>query len=555
LIATIENKSLPVSPATHVAFLCVLGLAAILAYSNNFTAEFVYDDYPFILENPAVRSLSDAHRFFFDREMFSQKGQYIIYRPLATLSFALNHKLSGYEPAPFHAVNIMLHAGCGLVLYLLIFETVKNAVFAFLVSLLFLVHPVQTEAVAWVSGRGNSMFLLFLLVSVVWYRRWSSGAAARGLSYGLALLFAALSLLSKEMAVILPGLLLVYDASLNRPGGDEGWKRRFVAVVPFLALSCAYLVLRHLVLGETRQIGYWGGGPGTALLTMIKGFVYYVRLMVVPAPLTVEYIMPIAKSLFQPSVFLCFLILSLILLICIFSYRRTPVVFFGIAWFFVSLLPVSNIVPLKAIINERFLYLPSIGFCVILASPLLMGRAVTEKRLMHGMVGALLVTALLYTSLTFDRNRDWRDSLALWTASVNSSPSGPTSRYNLGVELYRRGRYDEAVEHLKIACALRKRYPFAHGALGNVYMAQGKYDHAIQEYEIGFKQAPDDDRFRENLAAAWSEKGKRHVERGEVGMAVQSFLRVLSYEPDSAGARDALRQLRDGAETKDFSEF
>ncbi len=492
----------------------MLLVLALLSYSNNFTAEFVYDDYPFIVENPAVRSLSDAGRFFSDRESFSQGGQYIIYRPLATLSFALNYRLGGYNPIPYHAVNILWHACCGLALYLLLWVTVGDALFSFLVSLLFLLHPVQTEAVAWVSSRGNPMFLSFLLLSIVCYRKWSASGKHGRLFYGLAMLLFALSLLSKEMAVVLPALLVVYDASLNRPTTREQWRRRLLAVIPFFVLSLAYVVLRHLVLGETRQIEYWGGSMHTALLTMTKGFVHYVRLMFVPTPLLVEYVIPVARSLFQPTVLISILILSVFAAICAFSYRRSSIVFFGIAWFFVALLPVSNIVPLKAIINERFLYLPSIGFFILLTSPVLARESASEKCTARGIIVALLAIAFFYGVLTLDRNRDWRNSLSLWTVSVKESPAGPTSRYNLGLELYNRGCYDEAIEHLKIACLLQEDFPVAHGVLGNAYLALDRYGDAIREYEIGLIQAPNDRRMAHNLAVSWGSKRGRCTPKG-----------------------------------------
>jgi tetratricopeptide (TPR) repeat protein len=160
------------------------------------------------------------------------------------------------------------------------------------------------------------------------------------------------------------------------------------------------------------------------------------------------------------------------------------------------------------------------------------------------MVAALLMIALCYGALTFDRNRDWRNSLSLWTASVKDSPAGPTSHYNLGVELHRRGRDDEAIEHLKLACVLREEFPSAHGLLGNIYSAQGKYAAAIGEYEIGLAQAPNDARLKHNLAMAWFEKGKAHAERNETEMAVRSFLKTLKYEPGFEAAMEALEAFR-----------
>lgn len=526
----------------HGSFLFMLVVAVLLAYSNNFTSEFVYDDYPFILENPAVRSLSHPARFFTDRDSFSHHGEYVIYRPLATLSFAVNYAIGGYRPAWYHAVNIALHTVCGLLVYVFFFSTFGRKTYAFFAALIFLLHPVQTEAVSWIAARGNPLFLIFLLLSVLAYRKWTINPREGRPFYALALGFAILSLLSKEMAVVLPVLLLVYDGTVNRPSRSEFWKLRIPAIAPFFVLSLLYVLLRYMVLGVTRQIGYWGGSLWTSLLVMTKAFAYYVRLMFMPRPLMVEYVVPLPHSLLQPTVVVSILVLGAIAVLWAFSLRRNTVLAFGIAWFFASLLPVSNIIPLRAIINERFLYLPSLGFCAILASPLLVVRRDSRLMFRTAVVGLTMI-AMGYGVLTFNRNRDWRDSLSLWTASVKASPAGTTSQYNLGLELFKRKRYDEAIEHLKIACRFQEHFPSAHGALGNAYLAKGDTEAAIREYEIGLFQAPDDTRMQHNLAVAWFEKGNAYAGRRENAQAARCFLKALQYEPAFAPAQEKLHGL------------
>jgi hypothetical protein len=443
-------------------FLFLLLAATLIAYSNNFTADFVYDDYPFIVENASIRSLSNPARFFYDRASFSDKGAYVIYRPLAALSFAANYAVAGYRPASYHAVNIILHALCGLLVYLFFFDLFKHRIYALLVALLFVLHPVQTEAVSWVSARGNSLFLIFLLLSLMCYRRWTLRSARNSLLYSIALISALLSLLAKEMAVVLPVLLLVLDITVNRPETKGQWKQRFMAIIPFAALSGLYVLVRHLVLGETKQMEYWGGSFSASALTMVKAFAYYVRLVFIPRPLMVEYIVPISRSVLQPTVLISLAILLAIGILWLFSYRRFPLIAFGIAWFFASLIPVSNIIPLQAIMNERFLYLPSIGFCAILASPMLLVRKEGKPFLYRASILALVLICGGYAALTYSRNRDWRDSLSLWTASVEASPAGTTSQYNLGLELFRRGRYDEARMLVSGGFSLGSRRPGKH---------------------------------------------------------------------------------------------
>jgi tetratricopeptide (TPR) repeat protein len=295
---------------------------------------------------------------------------------------------------------------------------------------------------------------------------------------------------------------------------------------------------------------YWGGSFQTSALAMAKAFAYYLRLMFMPRPLMVEYMVPIPQSVFQPTVIISLGILIAVAVLWLLTYKRLPVIGFGIAWFFASLLPVSNIIPLQALINERFLYLPSIGFCAVLAAPSLFVCAKSRPLVCKAVVIALISVSVGYGALTHNRNKDWRDSLSLWTASVAASPAGPTSRYNLGLELFRRGRYDGAIEHLKLACALQDHFPAAHGVLGNAHMAKGDVHSALLEYEVGLRQAPQDERLLHNMAVAWLEMGNLHVSRRENGRAAYSFLKALEYEPDLAQAKEKLLAVRNNSETK-----
>jgi len=402
------------SARRKVLSLLFLVLIAALVWKNTLGHEFVYDDETFIVGNESIRSLRPAAKFFSPESSSNNalmNGD--VWRPLTTFSYALTYAAAGLSPAAFHGINVALHLVNGLLFFgavLLLLSGRSMAVdaesawwTAWAAAAVFLTHPVQTESVAWVSQRSNLLFFLFYMLSLGLFVRAQRSGTPRGRiqSSALSLACFALSLLSKEMALSLPPVLFVLAWILEKKDPKESAR----ATWAYFLLAAVFVAARSWVLGHTAQTGYWAGGFVPQMLTMTKGFGIYVKLMIWPYPLSDWYHFPTKHSVDVEVAVSAAVILGLLTLA--WKVRHTePLVGFGVFLFFLSLGPVSNIVPIRAIINERFLYLGCAGFGMIA------GRA-SDRLRQKGWFAAVLVLVGLYGAVSARRNLDWKDPLSM----------------------------------------------------------------------------------------------------------------------------------------------
>jgi len=375
-------------PVRSLAVLLLLSLLAALIYSNTFSIPFQFDDADNIVQNPQVKDLAN----FFDLS-----GS----RYVGFLSFALNYSVGGLQVFGYHLVNLIIHIVNGFLVYslvLLLFkaesqhspltthDTQLTMVpwIALAAAMLFVVHPIQTQAVTYIVQRFASLVALFYLLTVVCYLKWrlaSSEAQRRSLWYWGAVLFTVLAMKTKENSFTLPFMILLVEAVFFR----SATRRRWIALIPFL-LTLPIIPLSHPgAMGE----GEAGFAQGTAeisrsdyLFTQFRVIVTYIRLLFLPIGQNLDYDYPIYHSILEPVVVLSFLFLLSIFvlsLFVIFDSRPTAqnshlrLMGFGIVWFFLTMSIESSIIPLKDVIFEHRLYLPSVGFFMALSIGVMMG--------------------------------------------------------------------------------------------------------------------------------------------------------------------------------------
>jgi hypothetical protein len=420
-------------PSTRLKVLSLffLPFIAALVWMNTLGHQFVGDDEIFIVGNESIRNLVPVAKFFSPESSsnnFVMNGD--VWRPLTTFSYALTYAAAGLNPAAYHGINAALHLANGLLFFgvvLLILSGRSMAVdaesawwTAWAAAAVFLTHPVQTESVAWVSQRSNLLFFFFYMLSLGLFVRAQRAGTPRGRiqSSVLSLACFALSLLSKEMAVSLPPVLFLLAWILEKEDPKECAR----ATWAYFLMAGAFVAARSWALGHTAQTGYWAGGFVPQMLTMTKGFGIYVKLMLWPYPLSSEYNkynVPIEHSVDVEVALAAAVILGLLVLA--WKVRHTdPLVSFGVFLFFLSLGPVSNIVPIRAIINERFLYLGCAGFGMIA------GRALNRLPQRGWFLAAALVLVGLYGAVSARRNLDWKDP---------QSMPAPTTKAKTVVEL------------------------------------------------------------------------------------------------------------------------
>ena len=353
----------------NLAAFAVIAAMVLIAYSNTFTASFHFDDNPSIIENSSIRHATG------ENILKLLAGN----RPVVHLSIMLNYQLSGLNVVGWHLFNIGVHIVTSFFVYLLVLWTLTLPAFgdrfadkakrmALFCALLFGVHPVQTESVTYIISRSELLATCFYLATFLFFIK---GATSGRFMYVIGMfLTSLLSMSSKEWAVTLPALVLLYDYLFIAEGRIKPLLSRWYIYV-MIALPWA-LVLRTLDLtakGGSAGVGFnlvstTGLTPWTYLLTSLNVLWTYVRLLFLPINQNLDYDYPIAKTLFELPTILSFLGHAAVVAgaFWLVMKKGSKLIPYGVAWFYIGLSPVQSIVPVVDVIFEHRLYMPSVGF-------------------------------------------------------------------------------------------------------------------------------------------------------------------------------------------------
>ena len=432
-----------------------------LTYINIFQNTFLFDDLPAITENKATAPPLDLRDIFLtpswwtEHESDSMRG----YRPVTTLSFALNRLISGLNPFGFHAANLLIHLANCVLIFVLLSRLVGSIPLAGLTAVLFGVHPLHTEVVAGIVTRADGLAALFVLLALWAYiQAWTRPSPhSKTILILLSLILFGAGLGSKESAVCLIPLLIVYELCLSLPS-----KERTTPIAPFLLRRSAVIVLfvivglvyifwwRPMVTGQFGDLAIASGASPAGLLhnrpliwriTAFKAFAIYVKLLVWPVKLSGDYLfnqVPLAKSfsdtqaLLGACLFAGGLLASLILAI-----KKKWALAFGLLFVYAAYLPVSNLlIPIGVLVGERLMYLPSLGFCLLLACLILflLNRASGLKPFGPPAVVFLAVALIsAYSLRSYARNADWKNPYIFFEKTAQTSPSSAVAHYSAAV--------------------------------------------------------------------------------------------------------------------------
>jgi len=514
----------------------LLALAVAFAYANSLKVEFIYDDYAFVYNNEAIRTFTPLSKFLFSNEAFSQPVNYHVYRPLASFSFAINYAFGSLSPFGYHFVNVLFHTLNVFLLFLVLRKIGFRSGPSFAAAIVFAIHPVHTEAVTWISGRGNVLFLFFFLIAYLLYMK----ADADDETKRLVLIFGAaaaygLALLAKEMAMPLPAILFGHDLYFHPERSRRERLRRFWVFVPFILVAIIYVLTRSYVLGKVAQVSYHGGSSYMTFLLMLKAFAIYARLLFIPVDLSLSRHFQHVYSLFDMSVFPSFCIVAVATVTGTITFRRSRHFSFAFFWFAVTMLPVSNIIPVNAIVADRFLYGPSIGFCILIAVWLTaIPKSEAARRLPAA--AAIVLVLFFYMALSIGRNNDWADAVRLWSKTAKASPTSFTAFNNLGFEYMRRGRIAESIEAFNKALEIKGDLPEAHLNLATCYSKINNIEMAVHHYNAALPQL-------DNKAETRHKLGELLERRGSIDQAITQYEQAVTENPGLIEARRRLAVL------------
>lgn len=531
------NRDFLRKPLLHIILIATLGL---IAYSNTFTVPFQFDDDLYIVENPLIKDLD------YLREPSKAEGlalhkvirAYGRTRYVAYLSFWANFKANGLDVGGYHAVNLSIHILNALLFYALLRLTLRTprvmgraeeTFIPLFAALLFALHPVQTEAVTYISQRFTSLAALFYFGSLVFYAKWRLKTerqrkeqvgkssqppftkSGRGgiYPYFLSLLCAVLAMKTKENAFTLPVAIVLYEAVFfSGPPGKRAFRLLpFLFILPIVPLSVMGLdrPLSEAVFEATKT--QQAISRHDYLLTQFPVIVKYLGLLALPFNQNLDYDYPVVRSFLEPRAFLSFLFLFSLFSLSVFLLRRTGkarLTSFWMLWFFLALSVESSIISLADVIFEHRLYLPSAGFYVAaaVAAAFVLGK---ERLRKAGAVFSVLVILALAWA-TFARNAVWRSQMSLWQDAVEKSPHKARPYNNLGRVFAESGMTDRAIELFDAAIRLDPKQADAYNNIALAYRAKGMVDEAIENFETAI-EIEDSFTARYNLGVTYHGRG------------------------------------------------
>lgn len=563
---TDRRPSAPAAPAALVrqpiAQLLLVVAVGILIYANTFSVPFVFDDVTSIIYEQIARDFG---------QVVGQQSAYQN-RLVTQLSFALNYRLHGFEVAGYHAFNLGVHLGNALLVYWLTLLSLGGLsprpgsggppgdadpvgwvpLFA---ALLFVSHPVQTQAVTYIVQRSVSLATFFYLASLVLYLKARSARAGEGVGIGWyagSVVSAYLAMRAKEIAFTLPVMAALFEFAFFR--GEV--KRRILYLTPLLltmALIPLYLIAYGGLQGAegldrvTSMAGSADVSRWDYLFTQFRVIVTYLRLLVWPVGQNFDYDYPLYRTLFALPVLLSFL--ALLALFCWGMYllyrsygagqgsgRWYRVIGLGVLWFFVTLAVESSVIPILDVIVEHRMYLPSVGvsLAIVAGAAFLRMRLAERGSAAAKLVMPLMIAAVVGLSLAAHlRNGVWQSEETLWADVVKKSPAKARPHNNLGVVYYKQGRLAEAVAHYRTAIDLNPDYRDPRYNLGLARQQQGRLDDAIREYLRAIAIDPNYPEVNYSLGAVYYQQGR-------FDDAARQYRTVIRLSPDNAIARNNL---------------
>lgn len=501
--------------------LLLLCAACFAVYARILGHDFVtiWDDNFYVTDNP------DAWGF----SWLNIKGAFTSfytgnYAPVQILSYMLDYTVWGLNPAGYLLTNILVHVGNGLLFFRILARCGQEKIVALSATALFLLHPLQVETVAWVSQRKSLLAILFMLVSWEFYCRWrESPAESRLRFYVLSLGAFILSLLSKSVTVVFPLALLLYDSSCT--SSDKRWRLR--DKLPFLAAALAVAAVTFIAqkpeVGSGGRTDYHGGSPWITLLSMLPVFCRYLGMLVWPLGLSADYAAPVHATP-DLTVTAAFLLLLALAVAGWRLWRTNRPAAFWLLFFWLGLLPVSQIVPLVTMMNDRYLYLPLLGAAALFAMAAAKLRDRGGARY-SGVVNALLVSIMAALALvSFNRTAVWRDSITLFRDVVSRYPHSDRG-WRLYADATRNaGQITEAREIFARALTVNPDSQTAMAGLADLLNSTGKFEEAYSLLQKLLVLNP-------KHAAGWLALGDNLQKRKEYEKAEEAYLKVLEIQP------------------------
>jgi protein O-mannosyl-transferase len=544
--------------------------AGLMVYSNTFKAPFIFDDRINIVTNEA---LTDVGNFLHPAKLMeisahSTNLKYaIMTRIVGYFTFALNYSVHGLNVTGYHIFNLAVHIVNSLLVYFLVIITFQTPYLkmygiedpthtendittnhlhlaALGIALIFVCHPLQTQAVTYISQRFASLATLFYLSTHILYIKSRIARSATGYYYAAAIVLAVLAMLTKEISSTLFLTIALYEIMFLEGKAS----RRFYMVLPFFLISFIVPAILLLVqrtvdtVSNINQSMAFLGGENVLprwhyFLTQLRVIVTYLRLLVFPVGQNFDYAYPVYTSLFQPVVLLSAALLTAMLTYSVYLYflsrhastkNRIELRFisFGLLWFFITLSVESSVIPIADVINEHRVYLPSVGFVIAIVFLIfLIQKQPGASRLKIKIALPMLITFVLSLGVAaFARNMVWRDPVHFWEDAVRKSPQKARTHTQLSIAYGTAGMVEESISEYQKAMSLNPDFMKSHGKLG---VQQKEFERVLREARI-------------SSALKHDNNGVEYLKQGSIEEAIREFKASVDILPDYMEAHSHL---------------
>lgn len=574
----------------RVAYIAIC-IVAILSYANIFANTFAWDDRDTILNWQETRTWESVPAMLLGATPPGHPGNY---RPVRNILYIAAYKVWGVNPWGYHLQTIMLISAISLLVYEITAFLYPKKLAPLITALLFATHPMHVEALTWMTSMMDMYGMLFGFGAVYSFLCWRKNARQL-LWYLLAWCLTFLAIFTNEITLAIPLLFGLIMFIFPLP------KQRFILpLLPFISIIFINAWVRVTILHIGARFTYIGGSLYTTIVVMLQAFLTYLRILFIPTNLTInhdlgnglsswaiELIDPASMgykavsslSITTPSVLLSLTIILVLIGSALFFRRKYPLYAFGILWFFISMVPVSNLIPTEAVLTERYAFLASYGFLLLFGS--LLTRITTKYPLSHPVstVAWISVCCILiaYMTMTIQRNSEWRSDKTLWLDATQKNPNAFIAHISHANNLYSQNDIDGALQSYLSAHEINpareevsmyiaamyhtlgksqesiiylqrilRKNPWnieAYFRLGNLYYKNlEQYDNAVNTYLTALKIAPNHTQILNNLGVVYSIQGEKDK-------AIAAYTTALTIDPTYESARLNLKKISSDDET------
>jgi protein O-mannosyl-transferase len=536
-----ENILSRLKPHRDLYVTIFIAVTIFLVYLNSITGEFVFDDWPLIKDDPLIHSLANWKAIFIHG-----------YRPVRTFLLAVLYHFFKLNPIGYHIVNIIIHILTSTAVYFLCLRLTHQKKTSIFTAFIFATHPIQTDAVAYIAGMRDTLSSLFYVMGMYYFIKYRQTNHVRLLV--VFVLFYILGSFTKETGAIMLFSFILYDyVTAYRLHDNPGiknvlkniWKTALEIIMVnktlyiSLFLFFSYVVYYYLFMKHSTPrvrvegVEWYGGSMLLNYMAIPKIIIYYIKQLIWPVHLLVDYkFFPIVpRNPYEIQAILSLTTVIVAILLALYMLNHHKIMAFGFLWFILTLSPALNILPHHEFMAEHYLYLPLVGFSLVLGSMFatVSDRLDTKKK----SIAVILSFSLLiigYSVRTILRNQDWQNDLTISEAQLKIRPDSARTLMELGYLYIYMNLPESAEKKLKESLRIKPGYGPSLTNLGQVSLKRAEYEKAIEYYRQAFEsRVHQAAKARQNMALVLMSLRKK-----DEGMAI--FEKILERDPNHRAA-------------------